>query len=99
MSAIQPGCIGQRQWPGLLKLAEECGELVQVIGKLMAYPGGEHPDGGPPLVERLQNEIGDLLAAADFTLYANDLDADDVGARHERKLATFDRWHIEGLNA
>jgi hypothetical protein len=58
--------IGSEIWPGLAKLAEECGELLQVIGKLAAYPDGPHPDGGEPLPERLADEVADVLAAIDY---------------------------------
>jgi hypothetical protein len=96
-SRATTGAIGSRDWPGLLKLAEECGELVQVIGKLLAYPDGIHPDDGPPLPERLETEIAHVLAAADFTIFANGLSADRIRTRHEYKLSLFDRWHQEGL--
>lgn len=93
-----PGTIGQAEWPGLLKLAEESGEVTQTVGKLLAYPRGDHPDGGPSLVERIQNEIADVLAAADFVIYANGLDNTVIHARYARKLAIFGRWHADGLN-
>lgn len=35
---------------GLAKLAEELGELQQVVGKMMAYGTGAHPDGTESLV-------------------------------------------------
>ena len=82
-------------WPGLAKLAEECGELVQVIGKIMAYPDASqpHPDGSD-LVKRLQVELGDLQAAADYVLHANDaMDISAVASRRWDKVELFMSWH------
>jgi hypothetical protein len=38
-----PFAIGSDAWPGTSKLLEEQGELVQVLGKLMATGGHEDP--------------------------------------------------------
>src|SRR4051794_29113503 len=87
--------IGSDQWPGLAKLVEELGELQQVLGKLMAYPGGDHPDGGPPLEIRVMTEAGDVMAALDFLFEANPalppLKFRDEQA--DRKLDRFRGWH------
>lgn len=32
-------------WKGIGKLIEECGEVLQVAGKAIAFPRGPHPDG------------------------------------------------------
>jgi NTP pyrophosphatase (non-canonical NTP hydrolase) len=86
--------IGSHTWPGLSKLNEECGENVQVVGKLMAFPSGEHPDGAGPLSGRLEDELGDLMAAIQYVAFANDkLDASKIVARAQKKLALFKRWH------
>lgn len=45
---------------GLAKLIEECGELIQVAGKKLAfYTTDVHPDGGPSpsLKRRMEDEI------------------------------------------
>ena len=43
------GAIGSDVWLGIAKLGEECGESVQVIGKIFAFPdlsrAETHPDG------------------------------------------------------
>jgi hypothetical protein len=91
--------IGSLVWPGLSKLNEECGENVQVIGKIMAFPRlGEfdlHPD-GTNLTRRLEEELGDLQAAIDYVTAANDdLDNGAIQKRRERKLDLFLKWHNE----
>lgn len=94
MSEVPPFAIGAKDWPGLAKLAEECGELIQVIGKLMAYPDGDHPDGGPNLIGRLTDEIGDVLAACDYVTLQS-LDSLAVRDRGQSKLRRFCQWHAE----
>lgn len=48
----------------LALLAEECGEVVQAIGKILRHGlWSEHPESGIPNYNTLQREIGDVLAA------------------------------------
>lgn len=90
-----PLSIGQPVWPGLAKLLEESGELQQVIGKLVAYPDGAHPD-GTNLTDRLHDEIADVLAACSFVIESNKaLDAGRIDTRFLRKLARFRGWHAQ----
>lgn len=52
------------QAEALALLAEECGELVQIIGKILRHGlDSHHPDTGDNNVELLQKEVGDVLAA------------------------------------
>lgn len=47
----------------LAMLAEECGEVVQVVGKVLRHGyGSHHPDGGPDNRVALRYEIEDLRA-------------------------------------
>ena len=86
--------IGSDTWPGLAKLMEECGELVQVIGKLVAYPDAPHPDGSD-VPARLVEEMGDVLGALWFVMSVNG-DEDyqrRVEGRAMEKYARFRGWH------
>jgi hypothetical protein len=57
--------IGSKVWPGASKVIEEIGELMQVLGKLIAVAGDtKHWDGD--LRPRLVEEMGDLTAALMF---------------------------------
>lgn len=85
---------------GLVKLSEECGELIQVASKLVSYPElqtswtDEHPD-GTILLDRLQEEVADVLAAITLirqTLVLSDTPIDD---RKLYKLKLFRRWMAE----
>lgn len=89
-----PYSIGSDVWPGLAKLAEESGELVQVIGKMIALGGNDphdfyrHWDGSNP-VDRLIEEMGDVRAAMIFVCEQNGIDKAAVHARADGKLALF----------
>lgn len=87
--------IGDKIWPGVSKLVEECGELVTEFGKLMGSRGDQHHWSGN-LVERIENEMGDVLAAVDFVLeHCWLLSKEQVQTRREKKLAIFRQWHME----
>lgn len=77
---------------GLAKLVEECGEVLQVAGKLLAYPEGAHPDGGEDLRLRLQKELADMTAAAIFVVDKLGLDQAAMGQRSTDKLMMYYTW-------
>lgn len=88
--------IGGHYWPGLSKLIEEAGEVVQVAGKLIGSEGRtDHWSGD--LDQMLHEELGDLLAAIEFFVHHNGLNKDLISDRSDRKRATFDQWHRENL--
>lgn len=79
--------------PGLIKLAEECGELVTEIGKKLAFPEvDDHPDGKGPLRTRIEDEIADVIAAAAYVVRRNGLDWRRIADRAGRKMARFVTW-------
>lgn len=81
---------------GLAKLIEECGELIQAAGKRLAYYTTDtHPDGGPPLTKRLEEEIADVIAACNLVIKLNNLDERAVHSRALQKLDLFLKWHFE----
>ena len=73
---------------GLAKLVEEIGELTQVAGKKMAYTDGNHPDGKGDLNSRMQEEMGDVVAAIAFVSKKLSLDAIAIDAIAECELTT-----------
>lgn len=88
--------IGSAVWPGLSKLCEECGELTQVIGKLMGTHGlVEHWD-GTNLGDRLHEEMADVMAALLFVGEVNGMDQDRLMARTQEKVLRFKQWHETG---
>lgn len=95
--AAGPYSIGSDLWPGLSKLAEEAGEVLQVIGKLIATGGDVHHWDGTNLRTRIGEEMGDLLAAINFVARENGLDA-EVYERYVEKKALFQKWHGQQAN-
>lgn len=96
MSDAPDFAIGSDVWPGLAKLAEECGELVQVIGKLVAMGGCTSHFDGTDLQLRLTEEMADVQAALEFVRRFNPvLDQYLLSGRAFEKLSTFKRWHQE----
>jgi len=76
----------------LSKLMEECGELTQACSKIMIY-GEEscHPDTDETNKERLQSEMGDVLAAISIVSETYGLDSHaiaDVLADKVKKIVT-----------
>lgn len=81
---------------GLTKVIEECGELVQVAAKMIAYPDREHPDAKGDLRERLQDEIADVMASIDFVTEKLGLDLNAITMRADMKCARFAKWDLTG---
>jgi NTP pyrophosphatase (non-canonical NTP hydrolase) len=77
---------------GLTKLMEECGEVIQVAAKIIAYPDGVHPDGGGRLETRLEDELGDLLAIITFVTNKLKLSDHDIQSRANSKFNNFLDW-------
>lgn len=88
--------IGDDEWPGISKLVEETGEVLQVCGKLIGSGGkAEHWDGSQ-LKEMLEEEIADMVAAARFVTVHCELDGNAIQRRIIQKLARFNQWHHLG---
>lgn len=79
---------------GLAKLAEECGELIQIAAKKMAYFDVDiHPDGEGSMKERLENELADVMASSIFVVQQFELDSRRIHERAAIKLARFHEWN------
>lgn len=77
-------------------LAEECGEVVQIVGKILRH-GWESvwPEGGPTNRERLQLELGDIMAIQKVMRERKDLDSDailDYMTEKYRKIVVKRAW-------
>ncbi len=88
--------IGSHVWPGTSKLTEECGELLQVIGKLMGTGGHERHWDGSDLRVRIQEEMGDVIASCYFVMKHCQLDPIAVARRVSEKLASYEEWREKG---
>lgn len=87
----------KEHWKGIHKLTEESGEVLQLLGKLGAFPEGPHPDGQGDLKERLEDELADLSAAASYFAETNELDLGKMQARSDEKLEKFRHWGLTGV--
>jgi NTP pyrophosphatase (non-canonical NTP hydrolase) len=78
---------------GVAKLIEECGELQQVLGKKLAWwtPDQPHWDGSM-LNQRLEEEMGDVLAAIEFVIEQLELSRRSIIDRAESKGDLFNTW-------
>lgn len=86
--------IGGGLWPGLSKLIEESGEVMQVAGKLIGSKGRtDHWSGD--IRKMLVEELGDLAAAQKFFEIHN-LTTEErraISVRAVQKFALFEKWH------
>ncbi len=94
-SAPTAFAFGAEQWPGLAKLNEEAGEVVQIIGKLMMTYGAPAHWDGTDLKQRLQDEVADLAAAVDFVIMHCGFDEAACVTRAAAKLKLFEEWHAQ----
>lgn len=88
-----PYSIGGSPWPGLSRVTEEAGELLQVVGKIVGAGGRTDHWDGTDLRQRLIEEVADVQAALTYLTEANDLPAEMIAARYYRKLGQYRRWH------
>lgn len=85
--------IGDEEWPGISKLAEEAGEVLQVIGKLLQTKGQTKHWNVPDLKVALEDEIADLDAAINFVKTHCKLDQNRMADRFVEKYDRFEEWH------
>lgn len=74
-------------------MIEETGELIQVLGKLIGTGGQSAHWDGTDLRDRLIAELGDVRAAIDFFIDANDLPLSAITERAAQKHAEYRRLH------
>jgi len=77
----------------LALLAEECGEVIQAIGKVLRH-GYEstHPDGGPTNRENLERECGDLRYAVMLMAISGDLKEAAISRSSVEKFKSVQRF-------
>jgi len=82
-----------RKWKGLRKLAEEAGELVVELMKLDAFPTGNHPGRKRNVKLSVEDEIADVLAAAEYFIDRHKLDRTRIEKRKYVKYRKFVGWY------
>lgn len=89
---IPPYSFGSDVLPGLSKLVEEAGEVMQVCGKILAKGGAVRHWDGTDLAVRFCEELADLQAAIKFVIEANGLNEQKIGVRRAKKLRMYRKW-------
>lgn len=84
-------------------LAEECAEVIQVVGKIQRH-GFEsgHPNGGPSNRALLEKELGDVRFAMDFMREGGDVDLDHIDQAMSEKALNIQQYlhhnkHLIGI--
>lgn len=80
---------------GLIKLAEECGELIQAAMKRVTCPDEVHWDGSNQKT-RLEDEIADVIAACHVVIDNFNLSNRRIDDRADLKRRLFRYWHNGG---
>ena len=87
----------QRLKFGLLKLQEECGELIQISAKKSAFISADFYPDGTNMKTRLEEEIADVLAALSFVSNEMQLDESRIEERLDSKLVRYEEFMKEIL--
>lgn len=98
-----PYSIGGDRWPGLSRLIEEAGELLQAAGKLIGTGGETAHYSGTDLGRALADELADMLAAIRYfrahnsRLVGPDCDTTRcyIDDRTDKKFRQYQLWHWE----
>lgn len=82
----------------LALLAEECGEVMQAIGKVLRHGyASRHPDGGPTNREALERECGDVYHSIWRLIGSGDIDGNGMSLRADEKARSVERYlHHQG---
>jgi hypothetical protein len=66
--------------------AEEMGETIQVIGKILRHGyESKHPNGGPTNRQLLEKEVGDVLGILDLLTVNEDIQWASIGLSQANK--------------
>jgi NTP pyrophosphatase (non-canonical NTP hydrolase) len=79
----------------LALLAEECGEVIQVVGKILRHGyASANPliEDSPTNREELEKELGDLLLIMSFLETYQDINPDNVELRMVKKATKITKW-------
>lgn len=76
------------KYNGLLKVAEECGELIQVAMKMSQFHMLDIAK-QRKLVEDLHEEVADVLATLDYLIESKNMNTEFIAERRDAKLAKF----------
>lgn len=81
-----------RTWPAAHKTAEECGELVQELMKLKAFPNGKHPARKRNVILSMEDEMADVIGAINYMIDKERLNRKRIERRAKNKYRKFSNW-------
>lgn len=77
----------------LAMLAEECGEVIQIVGKILRHGyESRHPDGGPSNRLLLTKELGDIQCVVGAMDAEDDIQTGDIRYWASKKQERIDRY-------
>jgi len=77
----------------LALLAEECGEVIQAVGKILRHGyESRHPNGGPTNREALERECGDVYHCIWMLIAAHDIDGNGMSQRADDKAKSVTQY-------
>lgn len=86
----------------LALLAEECGEVIQIVGKILRHGyESKHPNNlsGPTNRQMLEKEAGDVQAAVELMRSEADVSSSAIEDHAITKLESVEQWmhHQQGV--
>ena len=81
-----------RQAELLAVLAEECGEVIQAVGKILRHGLDSHYDNGLDNREQLHKELGDVAAVQELLMDVGELDVRMIHEAKVDKLARIQKY-------
>lgn len=73
-------------------LAEECAEVIQVVGKILRHGfDSKHPDGGPDNRALLALEMGHVYAISQVISFRKDISADAMDESMANKVEDYSK--------
>lgn len=77
----------------LMILQEECAEVTQAISKIFRFGvDTQYPEGAPTNKEKLEEEVGDLLAMVDILIQSGALSDSHVNQSRSAKKSKLKLW-------
>ncbi len=81
---------------GLVKLTEECGELIQIVSKKMnSMHSDQHPNGVDSIKFKIEHEMADVVAAITYSSVKLKLDITRIQKLAQAKINSFPKLDNE----
>lgn len=79
-----------RKHKGLLKLSEECGELIQIVAKKMnSMHSDQHPNGRDSIKLKLEHEMADVISSITYSSIKLKLDIANIQKLAQDRINSF----------